>query len=613
MEGMENSEVMILELIKKKFSENIYKRIVELVDKLVSKDVLIGGKKSSYLENLLSVQKDDITKTLDFIFDLSTTSYFAAAFFIEKIPLLYFYDLIYDYITLLSLTRHYSSRSVAYAIGSSDLKSNDLELNVKTVNIKLYKQIIKIIINKHEKLNVLSLHIIRHLGKIISAFDEKNLLKFLDICISMRELYGNECAIAYLDNIQTFHQYIPLGKILQIFIKLNKVSKEYLLFVISYPEVINSKKVLKKTKSSSAQLRIDILKKNDYAMINNFPELLQDKYFIALIMNWKKYPLFHKKNILQQLETSNYKESLLKNKGITKEISEINKVTNNNWFQDWSYANKQIDNRFIYEEIRKILLPSCYFKYNTKRIYFEQKKDIESIKLEPKSELLISFIEYLIKISTNKEVCDYLLKLKNYLVKPSSLFLEKYSVNNLFIKTWGRDPWVDYARSDELYACTSIGEATDYYATVYLADINTNNLDIYNNNLRIGRIHFFLVKDIFEKIILLFDCIDGSDRLMRNETRLNYLLESIKTYAKFINVDRIFFNTDLMFNNTPKLFVKFLKSKFKDEQTIYVKRYIKSGSQKALMPFPLMSFSESLKDKNEALIKGYLMNNFITV
>lgn len=605
---MENSENMILELIKNKFGEESYKRIIELVDKLVSKDVLIGGKKSSYLENLLSVQKEDIVKTLDFIFDLSTTSYFAAAFFIEKIPLLCFYDLFYDYITLLSLTRHYSSRSVAYAIGSSDLKSNDLELNVKTVNIKRYKKIIKIIIEKHEKLNVLSLHIIRHLGKIISAFDEKDLLKFLDVCVSMRELYGNECAIAYIDNIQTFHQYVPLGNVLQIFTKLNKVSKEYLLFAISYPEVINSKKVLKKTKSSSTKLRIDILKRNDYAAINNFPELLQDKYFIALIMNWKKYPPFHKTNILHQLETSNYKENLLKNKDISQQVNVIKKVTNDNWFQNWSYANKQIDNRFIYEEIRKVLLPSCYFKYNTKRIYFEQKKLIESIKIEPKSELLIPFIEYLVKICIDKETREYLIKLKSYLRNPSSLFLEKYSVNNLFIKTWDRDPWVDYARSDELYACTSIGEATDYYATVYLADINTNNLDIYNNNLRIGRIHFFLIKDVSDTVILLFDCIDGSDRLMRNETRLNYLLESIKTYAKFINVNRIFFNTDLMFNNTPKLFVKFLRSQFKDEQTIYVKRYVGNGSQKALMPFPLMSFSESLKDKNEALIKGYLMD-----
>ncbi len=114
------------------------------------------------------------------------------------------------------------------------------------------------------------------------------------------------------------------------------------------------------------------------------------------------------------------------------------------------------------------------------------------------------------------------------------------------------------------------------------------------------------MKDDSDKVILLFDCIDGSDRLMRNETRLNYLLESIKAYAKFVKINRIFFNTDLMFNNTPKLFVKFLKSKFKDEQYIYIKRYIENVSQKKLMSFPLISFTESLKDKNEGLIKGFL-------
>lgn len=604
---MENPDI-ICDLIREKFGEEDSKKIFGLVNKLINKDVLIEDKKSPYLENLLSLPKDDIVKTLDFLFKLSNTSYFAAAFFIEKIPLLCFYDLFYDYMNLLSLTRHYSSRSVAYAIGSSDLKSNDLELNVKTVDIKLFKKVLKTIIANHEELNVLSLHIVRHLGKVVSSFDKKNISKFIKTCISIRSLYGNDCAIAYLDNIQIFHQYIPLEKILLNFAKLYKVSKEYLLFAINYPEIINNKIVSKENYTNPHKLIVDILEKNDYAIINSFPDLIQDKYFLALLMSWKKYPLFHKKNILQQLKIAGFKNYLTSNENISKEISQINNITGDNWFQNWSYANKQIDNNFIYEEIKKILLPSSYFKYSTKRIYFEQKKNIESIKSNPTKELLVPFIEFLLGICINQEIHNDLIGLKNYLESPSNLFLEKYSKNALFVQTWDRDPWVDYARSDELYACTSIGEATDYYATVYLADINNNNLDVYNNNLRIGRMHFFLVKDNSDKAILLFDCIDGSDRLMRNETRLNYLLESIKAYAKFVKITKIFFNTDLMFNNTPKLFIQFLRSKLKNEQSLYIKRYIENGSQKKLMPFPLMSFTESLKDKNEGLIRGYLID-----
>jgi hypothetical protein len=606
---MNRPEEIIFSILRIKFGEENFKRILELVNKLINEDVLIGGKKASYLENLSSVKIDDISKTLDFLFELSGTSYFAAAFFIEKIPLLYFYDLFDDYITLLSLTRHYSSRSVAYALGSSDLISNDLALNVKTINIKIYKKSLSIIIKKHAQLNILSLHIVRHLGKILSAFDNKDLIKFLDICIKIRLLYGNDCAIAYLDNIQIFLREIPLEKVLATLLKLSKVSREYLLFAINYPEIINNKTNKFKSNDNIARLKTEILKNNDYVSINNYPMLLQDKYFLALLMSWKKYPQFHKVNIINQLESTNFKNNMLKNKKISNEINEINSVTENNWFKNWAFADKQIDNKFIYEELRKILLPSCYFKYNTKRIYNEQKEYIENLKIDPKTNLLISFINYLINICIDKEISDYLKSLKDYLRKPSDLFLKKYSDNNLFVKTWDRDPAVDYARSDELYACTSIGEATDFYATVYLADCINSNLDIYNNNLRIGRIHLFLVKNELDETILLVDCIDGSDRLMRNMTRLNYLLESIKTFSRFVKITKIFFNTDLMFNNTPKLFIKFLKSKFIDEEYIYIKRYISNPTQKKLMPFPLISFTESLKDKNEGLVKGFLINN----
>lgn len=605
---MNTSDEIIRNLLNKKFGDKYQAKIVGLVNKLINEDVLIGGKANSYLENLLSVKEKDIDKTLTFLLDISNTSYFAAAFFIEKIPLLYFYDLFYDYITLLSLTRHYSSRSLAYVLGSSDLKSNDLELNVRTISIKRYKEIIAIIIEKHKELEILSLHIARHIGKIFSVIEDKDIIVFFDICSNIKSLYGKHCAIAYLDNIQSFLEYIPLREVMGNFERMHLISNEYLLFAISYPEVIKAKKTNKKTYKNLTKLKIDIFKNDDYALINNFPELLHDEYFLALLMSWKKYPLFHKENIIQQFNSDDYKKELLTNKDICNEVDGINRITNNNWFKNWSFAGAQIDNQFIYEEIRKILLPSCYFQHNTKSIYNEQKATFQKIKLEPETELVIFLIDYLISICINDNIKDYLHELKNYLNTPTHLFLKKYSKNGLFIKTWDRDPWIDYARSDELYACTSIGEATDLYATSYLADINNNNLDIYNNEMRIGRMHFFLVKDISDNVIILFDCIDGSDRLMRNETRLNYLLESIKTYATFVKIDRIIFNSDLMFNNTPKLFIKFLKSKLKDEQNIFIKRYIENESQKKVMLFPLPSFTEALKDKNEGIVRGFVVN-----
>ncbi|OGE31896.1 hypothetical protein A2631_02100 [Candidatus Daviesbacteria bacterium RIFCSPHIGHO2_01_FULL_44_29] len=601
------SEEIAQNLLSKKFGKQNLERIYSLVTKLITADAFIEENKSYFFQNILLIEKKDIIKTLNFLYDLSETSYFAAAFFVEKIPTLYFYDLLDEYISLLSATRHYGARGVAYVIGSSELKNDDLADVLRAVDTRLYKKVLHLVIKRHESLNILSLHILRRVVTVTSAVQEKDLGQFFDICTEVQSQYGNDISIIFVDNISSILKYFSLKMLLKKFAKFNNVSKEYLQLVLNIPEIVKAGKYIKPLKKSPVALKLYILKSENYKAINTHPELLNDPYFLAILQSWSKYPKFHKQNILQQLEESDFKKTLLSNQKITRKIKNINNATGNNWFKAWCYAGKQVDNNFIYEEIKKILLPSSYFKHNTKKIYNEQRSLIERIKQSHETGDLVKLIEYLKKICLSKEISGYLDDLKNYLKRSQNTFIDRYSKSDLFIKTWDRNPWNDYARSDELYACTSIGKSADLYAPVYLADINNNNLDIYNNNLRIGRIRLFLLKDTVGDQLLLIDCIDGSDRLMRNHKRLTLLLDSIKTYGRFLKISKLFFNTDLMFNNTPKLFNSFLKVQFKDEKYFYVKRFVENGSQKDTMLYPVASFMESLKNRDEGVIKGFLI------
>ncbi|HRN69916.1 MAG TPA: hypothetical protein PLS49_01915, partial [Candidatus Woesebacteria bacterium] len=219
-------------------------------------------------------------------------------------------------------------------------------------------------------------------------------------------------------------------------------------------------------------------------------------------------------------------------------------------------------------------------------------------------------LQYLKKISSNPENTLTLDSLMESLKNDNLFELIPYLSNkgNLFVNTWARNPWLDYSRSDELFACTSIGDYASSNSPSFLADLNISNLDIWSNGNRIGRIHFYLLKDHDNRPVLLVDRINGSDRLMRHKKRLNELFDCIINYSQFLGFKRIFFNSKISYNNTPKQFVNYLASKNLGRTFLYATRFIEKGGLDITLNTINNSFLEAMESKDFHLIEGFLVN-----
>ncbi len=606
---MDRDQIAI-ELIQKKFGIKNAAAALKLLDKLSEEDPLIAKNKHLYIENLLLLTVKQFSKTVPFIEELSNVSYFAASFFIEKLPVLLFYNILDEYIELMINIKDYGARNLAYLMGSSDLHTNDLEDILLETEYKYYKILLQKVIKNSSRLKIMSGPIMRQAHILNTIIPFSQIEDYFLVCIHLHETYGYDISTAFIENTSKILKTISLKNILLECSKLADINKEYLHLFLKYPEkskLLTSKK--SKINTNDNKTKIMLLEQNNLDSIQDYPTLLKDKYFYAMISNWPRYDTFQKNNILNQLCKNNYKQYVISNKKISKKISTINNSTNNKWFKKWIYATAPVTNEFIYSEIKKTLIPNCYYKFLTRKIFAINRNLFEKIKLHHNDGDILELITYLANVSINKEVTGKLLVYKELIEGNDSKFRQLYSNKDLYIKTWDRDPWIDYARSDELYSCTSLGKSADLYAPSYLSDISLTNLDIWNNDLRIGRIHLGLVKNQNDQMLILVDSIEGSDRLMRNNKRLESIYNAILNYSNYIGINKVFFNSELTFNNTPKLFVKYLRTKIKNDVTLFVNRLLPDGTVKELMPNPVMSYLESLKNKNCGLIKGFTIES----
>lgn len=605
---MDDREKKLIELLTIKFGKKNSDKITSLITSLSLEDPLILENKTRYISIFLSLPATKLQYTLNLINILSKVNRFAGAFFIEKISCLLFFD-IFDQISLFLLSiKDYGARTLAYYLGSDNLKNDDLEDVLNEVDLKYYLLLLKKIQKNHTKLQILSSHVLRYARELNEVLAPQEISFYIEVCIKLYKKYGTDTAFLFIENSNQILKKVKLKQIENTLLKLYNISKEYMDYCLkNFILIKNPKKAL--MAESSKRIMLNILNQNDLTIVNRYPSVLKNKYFNALISNWPRYRQFHKKNILDQINSINFKERFQKEKKIKAKVSLVSSVTNNHWFDDWYYTSKEVNNKQIYDEIKNMLIPNSYFSFKTRKIFALNRNLFTSIKKDYKTLDILKLISYLQNICINKNILNKLISFEKYLKNNKLELIKTYSEKDLLIKTWDRDPWIDYARSDELYSCTSIGKSADIYAPLYLADININNLDIWNNATRIGRIHLLLIKNEKNIPMLLIDSIEGSDRFMRNEKRLNYILNAILQYARYQNIENVLFNCDLTFNNTPKLFIKFLHSKYNKAESIFIKRFIPYSTLKELLPHPLNSFVETLKNREEGLASGFLVSS----
>ncbi len=176
-------------------------------------------------------------------------------------------------------------------------------------------------------------------------------------------------------------------------------------------------------------------------------------------------------------------------------------------------------------------------------------------------------------------------------------------------KIWDRNPWVDMARSDELFSCTFMGDYGDYGSPLYLYDNSITFMDFFLTGKRKGRAYLLIATDIQKNDLLFVDILEGSNVLMRGKNRFELLIKAIVEYAKDLNLKYVVFNGLIYYNDTPREFIDLLKEKKfgKPYYQIIRKKYGYSVMEE-LAPNPKPPFLNAFKINRTTWADGFIIS-----
>lgn len=613
---MYNDQIIIRKKLEsdlaERFNPSIKENIALLINSLSGKDTFVDKNLFINLQNILSLTEKEANYFTQLSLELAQVSAFAPVLLLEKIPILLFYGLVEEVGAFLSSIKNYGARAVSLFLGSDQLKTDDLMDILEKSTMSFYKTLLSAVNERHADFGVCCAIIMRASANIETVIKTNEINDFLNLCATLIKRYDWKMTEQYIQHAHEFITFLPLAKNLEFIESWATQSLAAIEFIVTYPKIYFATMDLQKRKieciddSFVMQLaRLEILKSDDYAAVLNNPFILDDSDFAALILNWPILAPSLKANILFQLEHKNYKSYILLNSDIANERNTINNITNNRWLESWCFADDVIDLTYIRKRMGSFLQKKNNFSLEAKSIVKKNSVIFDRSNTLYTSKRVKNMLDVLLSYCINENVKDELSAMQAFLLQNYEPLKELYSKSTLVIQAWERNPWRDYGRSDELYSCTSLGDYNAVHAPAFLADLNINNLDVWSNGVRVGRIHLALVKDIDNKPLLLLDCVDGTERMIASKKKYELIMEAILAYARWINVTTIKVNYDVDYNTTPKKFISYVESNYKNNDRLdFLSRFLKTNAIRKLIPYPCQTFLESFIKSNSAFVRG---------
>ncbi len=602
-------EKLAVDLLNK-FGPAIKDDVFSLIESLAGKDSYVDNNLIINLQNILPLSMKDAQFFINLARELSCASAFAPVLLLEKIPTLHFYGVHHGVCQLLTNIKNYGARAVALFLGSDLLKTEDLIDVLEQADISYYEMLLSIVNRRHDELEIACSFVMRNAAKIEKAIARNDINAYLDICLNLKNTYGARLVEQYIQNTHEFSRYIPLEKHLSAINDWAEQSVHAAEFIIKYPQLGLPQLVDFKNDATNNKLfKIEILKKENYldALQNAF--LFNDGDFSTLLLAWPTASAQLKKNVLFQLEKDSYKNYILTCPEIENERNKVSEVTNSNWLKSWMFCGEIVDLLFIRKCIGRLLQVKDKFSLEAKSIVKKHAELFNRSQPEYSSERILGMIDVLLTYCKDPIIKNELCLMAEFIVGQQDGFKNLLSQTTLVIKTWERDPWVDYGKSDELYSCTSFGDYNAANAPGFLADLNINHLDIWSAGSLIGRIHLCLIKDLADNTLLLLDCVDGSERMITSKKKFEFIMSAILAYAHWLGIKQVKINYDVDYNMTPKKFIAHIaKSRLLTEKLDFFYRFLDVSTTRKLLPFPCQTFLESFVKNNGAFIRGPIIH-----
>jgi len=599
-------------MLVRHFGEQAKHDVNLLLERLRGQDIFIDKHLVLNLQSLLSLQANQAAYFIRLALELSHTSVFAPVLLLEKIPTLFFYGVAEDVGQFLSNIKHYGGRAIALYLGSEQLHTDDLLDVLGQSTPSFYKALLNAVNARHHEFGVCCAMIMRCSANMERVITTQHIEAYLDVCAAVVKRYSTKITEQYIHHADVFLSHVPLEETVFMLQYFENQSLATLEFSVTHPQLFFTLPRFKTqpplnnlSTSERRAVKLELLTTEDYATILSTPSIVEDLAFTSLVLAWPDLSQPLKNNILFQLQHDNYKHYILTHPDIEAERNAVNHITQSTWLSSWTFSGAVIDLLWIRQCMGQLLREPSHFSIPSKSIIKNHAVLFDRTHTNYTSERIINMLTTLITYCITPRVHDELTAMLDFIHDKPDALRHLLSKKTLVIQAWERDPWVDYGRSDELFACTSLGDYNAGNAPGFLADLNLNHLDIWSAGIRVGRIHLCLIKDLSGEPMLLLDCLDGTERIIGSKKKFEFMMAGVLEYARGLGIKRLKVNFDVDFNTTPKKFIAHIQQTFQGENQIdFASRFLDTGTIQHLIPYPSQTFTESFVQKNGAFIRG---------
>jgi hypothetical protein len=583
--------------------QSLRDEILQLLKNLSAADTAIAISLEGSTDHLLSLSNEEWEIVFPKLATLASANPFITGYLIEKMPTLKFWGMLDPVLDFLLCVKNYSARASGYLVGSKASQNDDVEDTISKVGVQYYEALLDHVQSRHETLETAAIYVMIHAQRVSSTVSQEQIPNFVDFTCRFLAKYGLESTVAMLKNSHNLFRCSPPEDLEPVCESVSKYGNDYLCYFLETTCGNLSNPRLLSVDLSVDRKMIELLQPGTpEAEALCYPEVFANPQRGALMRSWAGLSMPTKQNILWQLGLACLRDHLRNFWASTGVRETLGTITNGKWDDHWAYCNRRLDTRNLREIVSELV--AHHFTRGQIQSLVKSDRDLFSRSSNMQCPERACKVIDAILMSTDQQQLNADLKIiKSYIQGDIRPLRESYSKEEIFVETWSRDPWVDYGRSDELFSCTSIGDASAMHAPAILVDPNLSNLEVWLNGHRVGRVHLSLVLREGDEPFLMVDALEGSERMIQSPRRVKRIVDAIRDYANYVGLNSICFNSLIAYNNTPKKFIGQLKKMFETKQEyVYFRRLIVDPKIYGVLPFPMRPFLEAFDARAEGMV-----------
>ncbi len=582
----------VIETVTRLTSEHMRARIDSLLCKVAAADRELSFSVLKFSSAVLEINHKKWKHYIENLEIIADVNPFVIGYLLEKIPFLLKNSLDDEVISFLFDIRNYTSRHLGYMIGSKDSTVNDIEQVVTLCGVDYFRTLLRSVRERHTRLRAIAAHLLVVMPKYRNKVSSAEIGEFCDEVALIYERYGTEMVVAIFldaDRIETIGSIKKIRTWLEVH---GRLGVDYFAVALRLGEILHPEQ---RHLIISEDL-IEVLSANG-VQVQASLGLYQNRIKGGLIRFWPELEASAQANFLTQLKCPGSVSAAWDD---DVEAKYVRLMIGEAWYEPWSFCESIIDNDYLRSLISNVIATSLQRSETQKliaahRTLFDRQTPYTLERIAALSEVVASHIE-------PSQKALLLHAIATFSSGDRAALRETLSADNIYLDLWDRSPLIDYGRSDEIFACTGIGDYGASNGPLALCDPGLARIRFWLRGNCVGRINLYAVFDEAGIPAILVDGLEGSDRIVQTQSRLKEIMKAICLFAASTRIPRLLLNCEVTFNHTPKKFITLILQQIRlAPERRLLRRSVTSLGPFSSLPHPRLPFLEAFGSNCVAL------------